>query len=160
MNQPTGLTADILKRVLNIIANNKSKIYGLDNPSFNESYINIVQGETINDLSYNTTVDISTNVGTYNIYVSGGSNTSNYDISYSIGTLTITKAPLTVNAINNNKIYGEIDPALTNSYAGLRDWDTIDISSSRAVGEDVSGYVISNIVKVNNSLTLGNYALS
>ena len=65
------------------------------------------------------------NVGNYNI-VQGTLNAgANYSITY-VGTiLSITAAPLTVTANPQNKLVGQIDPALTYQVSGLKFSDTI-----------------------------------
>ncbi|MFB9210303.1 MBG domain-containing protein [Echinicola jeungdonensis] len=74
--------------------------------------------------------------------------------------LTVDKATLTVTADNKTKVYGEIDPTLTVSYAGFTNGDdetalgrTLDIS--RAAGEDVGSYTIGV-----SGYTSGNYTIN
>lgn len=71
----------------------------------------------------------------------------NYDIQTTFGTLSISRAPVTVTAVNKNKIYGQNDPTLTAVVSGLKHNEpdsTITYSISRATGENVvaGGYAI------------------
>ena len=50
---------------------------------------------------------------------------ANYTISYVSGTLTVTPAALTVTANNQTKAYGAANPALTVSYTGFVNGDTV-----------------------------------
>src|SRR5258707_4076387 len=61
--------------------------------------------------------------GTYPITASGAVS-ANYTISYVSGTLTVTKATLTVTADNQTKAYGVSNSALTVSYSGFVNGDT------------------------------------
>jgi hypothetical protein len=70
-----------------------------------------------------TTATASSAVGTYAITASGAVS-SNYTISYVAGTLTVTRATLTVTANNATKAYGAANPALTMSYGGFVNGDT------------------------------------
>src|SRR5206468_9150549 len=53
-----------------------------------------------------------------------GQTSGNYTIGYLAGTLTVTKASLTVTADDKTKTYGAGNPALTVSYAGFVNGDT------------------------------------
>ncbi len=57
-------------------------------------------------------------VGTYTIEVKQGS-VNNYNVHFENGTLTITKAPLTISAGNYTKKQGDAMPAFKASYAGF-----------------------------------------
>ncbi|SNR46682.1 cadherin-like beta sandwich domain-containing protein, partial [Flavobacterium sp. ov086] len=50
---------------------------------------------------------------------------SNYTISYIDGNLTVTTATLTITADDQSKTYGSANPALTASYAGFVNGDTV-----------------------------------
>uniref|UniRef100_UPI000A6C6608 MBG domain-containing protein n=1 Tax=Algoriphagus boritolerans TaxID=308111 RepID=UPI000A6C6608 len=84
-----------------------------------------VNGDTkvTTEPSISTTATSSSNVGTYPITLEGGSD-DNYEITLVNGTLTIGKKDLTITADDKQKSYGEANPALTFSYAGLVNGDT------------------------------------
>ena len=50
---------------------------------------------------------------------------ANYTFSYVSGTLTVTPAAVTVTATNQTKAYGAANPALTVSYSGFVNGDTV-----------------------------------
>src|SRR5207244_10057111 len=52
------------------------------------------------------------------------SGSANYTISYVPGTLTVTRAALTVTADNQTRVYGAANPPLTVSYSGFVNGDT------------------------------------
>ena len=74
-----------------------------------------------------TTATVSSHVSgnPYKITASGAADTD-YAISYVAGTLLVTAAPLTVTANNQTKVYGAALPALTASYSGFVNGDTVN----------------------------------
>src|SRR6185503_8477659 len=54
----------------------------------------------------------------------GGAADANYTISYASGTLTVTRAALTITAENKSKVYGGALPTLSATYTGLVNGDT------------------------------------
>ena len=117
----------INKAKLNVCANNSSRIYGDDNPSFNVTYSGFVNGENESAIStiptISTTATKKSNVGDYPITVSGGV-AANYEFVYEPGVLTITKAPLSAKVDDATKVYGSSNPAFTIEYYGLKNDET------------------------------------
>ena len=104
-------TLVINKASLIATADDKSKIYGSSNPPLTISYSGFVNGEDASVLDATlpvaaTTADASTAAGNVPITVSGGVD-NNYSFTYLSGTLTITKAPLTVTADDKTRAYGD-----------------------------------------------------
>ena len=98
--------------------------YGDSDPQFHSEYSGFVTGEdesVITDYgSYTTTATKNSDVGNnYSISQSGASAT-NYVFQYESGTLTITKAPLTMTARDKTMEYGEKVPILEADYVGLK----------------------------------------
>ena len=118
-------TLSVNKKALTVTAENKSKIYGESNPVLTVSYNGLVNGETALSPapSVSTIADQSSVVGTYDITANGTA--PNYDITFVKGTLTVNKKALTVTAENKSKIYGEVNPALTVTYNGLVNGETV-----------------------------------
>ncbi|WP_421976653.1 MBG domain-containing protein [Roseivirga seohaensis] len=114
------------KAVLTATAEDKSKIYGEANPSFTITYSGFVNGDDktviTTEPTASTIADASTGVGTYDIDLAGGT-AGNYSFNLTSGTLTIGKATLTAAADDKSKTYGEVNPALTISYAGFLNGD-------------------------------------
>ena len=88
------------------------------------------------------------NVGSYTITPSGLSS-SNYDITFTAGTLTVNKAPLTITADNKSVKYGEAAPVYTVSYSGFVNSETasvlggfLNIACSYAQNDNVGTYDI------------------
>ena len=71
-----------------------------------------------------TSASAGSDVGTYPITASGAAD-ANYTISFVAGTLTVTPAALTITADDKSKVYGAALPALTASYSGFVNGDTV-----------------------------------
>ena len=115
----------INKAPLTITANNKSKTYGDENPSFDATYSGFVNDENKSVLSkceLSTTATASSDAGTYPIKVLADA--KNYDITAVNGTLTINKAPLTATVVSSEKVYGDENPAFAVTYSGLKNNET------------------------------------
>ncbi len=68
--------------------------------------------------------------GEYSIIVSAGSVTNN-NVTYVNGTLTITKAPLTIKADNFTKKQGQPLPTFTATYTGFKNGETEDVLTTK-----------------------------
>jgi hypothetical protein len=123
----------IQKRTLRVIPDNVSRIYGNSN-TFTFSYEGFVNGNTASNISikptgYSNATQYSF-PGDYEITCSGGSAT-NYDFTYGTGTLTITKAPLTIKANNVYRYYGDDNPTFSVYYSGFKNSETETVLSSQ-----------------------------
>ena len=102
---------------------NTTKVYGDANPEFNITYSGFRDGDSEVGFSVpasiSTIVDNSSKVGKYEI-VAFGAVSDKYEISYIPGTLTITKAPLSISAGNYTKKQGDAMPVFKASYAGFK----------------------------------------
>ena len=154
-------TLSITKAALSVTADAKTKIYGAPDPAFTVTYAGFVNGDTAAALTGKLSFSRAPgeNVGSY-LITSGGLTSGNYTISFNTGTLTITKAALSVTADAKTKTYGSADPAFTVTYAGLANGDTAaslggTLSLTRAAGENVGSYVITP-----SGLTGGNYNIT
>ena len=131
--QPGTLT--ITQAPLTVTADSKSMTYGGTMPALTASYSGFVNGDTVASLTSAATVTSSgpanSNAGVYTLSASGAQS-NNYAISYQPGTLTITQAPLTVTADSKSMTYGGTMPALTASYSGFVNGDTVASLTSAA----------------------------
>jgi gliding motility-associated-like protein len=110
------------KSVLITRAEDKTKLYGSENPVLTISYTGFINNEDISALDVtpvaSTTALSTSNVGSYIITLTGGS-AKNYDLMRVDGNLKIEKAPLTITADDKAKVYGESNPDLTITYSGF-----------------------------------------
>ncbi|MBS0631903.1 MAG: hypothetical protein JSS11_08320 [Verrucomicrobia bacterium] len=129
-------TLTITKAALTVTADNKSRVYGAANPAFTATLTGFVNGETLATSGVTgaaqptTTATATTGVGTATITAAVGTLTSsNYSFGPLVnGTLTITKAPLTVTADNKSRVYGAPNPELTATLTGFANTETFATS--------------------------------
>ena len=117
----------VTQATLTITADNQTKVYGQANPALTVTYSGFVNGDNSGSLTtqpaVSTTATASSSAGNYPITVSGAA-IANYNIVYVPGTLTVTKASLTVTADNQSRNYGVANPALTVTYSGFVNGDS------------------------------------
>jgi hypothetical protein len=105
---------------LTITADDKSKVYGATDPALTVSMTGLMNGDAssvVSGVTLSTTTGAAATAGTHPITVTGGT-AANYTITNVDGTLTVSKAPLTVAANDQSKVYGAADPALTYTPSG------------------------------------------
>ena len=126
-------TIAIGPRTLTVTANDATKVYGDPNPAFSASYTGFATGETpavlAGTLAFATSATSTSGAGPYAI-VPSGLTSSNYAIGFVNGTLTITKATLTVKADDKTRTYGAANPPLTGTLTGLLNNDAITAAYS------------------------------
>lgn len=158
----TNGTWTINPAALTITANSARKTY--DGSPFSGgngvSISGLVGGETsavlAGTLSYTGSSQGAKNAGNYTITPQGLSS-GNYAISYVDGTLTVDKAPVTVTADNQRKVYGSADPALTYQVTSgaLLSGDSLSGALTRTAGNNVGSYTIDA-----SGLANGNYQVT
>jgi len=122
-----GLT--VAKAHLTVSAVAKSKVYGAAVPTLTATFSGFVNGDTAKVVSgkpkLTTSATTKSGVGTYPITVAAGTlSAANYNFSNLVnGKLTVTKAQLTVTAVNKTKKQGAANPALTYSITGFVNGD-------------------------------------
>ncbi len=112
-----------------IKAKNCSREYGDANPTFEYT----VEGATLDGVPEISCEATATSpVGTYDIIVKKGS-VKNYNVTYVAGTLTVTKAQLTIAAGTYTKKQGEAMPEFTLTYTGFKNNETKDVLTKQPV---------------------------
>ena len=134
----------IQKKNITVTANNSSKIYGEEDPTFTYSTNGLINGDK---LSINLKREYGENVGNY--YITYTSlNDPRYSITFENATFTISPKNITIRADDKYKEYGEEDPSFTISVIGdnLENDDEIENieqgKMSRFLGENVGEYII------------------
>ncbi|MVN90635.1 T9SS type B sorting domain-containing protein [Mucilaginibacter sp. HME9299] len=149
---PVSQTLTVTKAMLAIKANNQSRVYGSANPAFSLAYSGFVNNENQSVLkspvTASTSATTSSNAGAYPITLIGAA-ADNYDIAYTAGTLTVSKATLTVTAKNATRAYGLNNPTFEVVYTGFVNGDTQaaltvqpTASSSATVNSPIGTYAI------------------
>ena len=151
---------------LAVTANNAGRAYGAANPAFTPSYSGFVNGDNAGVLtgtpSLTTTATAGSPIGAYVITAAQGSlSAANYTFTFVDGTLTISKAPLTVTADNKSRAYGAANPTLTGNIVGIQNSD--NITASYSTSADASSLVgpYSIVPSLNDpDGKLGNYTVT
>ena len=103
-----------------VTAMSYTRVYGEGNPEFEFT----AEGAALNGTPQITCEATAISpVGTYDIIISQGSVTNN-NVTYVKGTLTITKAPLTIRAGEYTRKQGEENPEFTLEYEGFKNNET------------------------------------
>lgn len=114
---------DGLSSFMIISAKNCSREYGEENPAFEYE---TVGGELVGVPEFTCEATAASPAGTYPIVMSRGSVT-NDEIVFVEGTLTITKAPLTIKAGEYTKKQGEENPEFTLTFEGFKNNETKEV---------------------------------
>ncbi|MCA6453979.1 MAG: gliding motility-associated C-terminal domain-containing protein, partial [Chitinophagaceae bacterium] len=170
INYVTG-TLTVTAAPLTITANDQSKVYGTNGTLGSSAFsvTGLMAGESVSSVTLSSLGTLSTAaVGAYSITASNatGSTIANYAINYVSGTLTVTSAPLTITANDQNKVYGTTGTLGSSAFSvtGLAAGESISsvtlsspgavstaamgtysITASNATGSTVSNYTISYI---------------
>lgn len=124
-------TLTIDKAQLTVTADNKTRVYGAENPTFTSAITGMVNSESVADACSGTPEYTCTAIGTSPVGTPvtitptiGTLASTNYSFTFVDGELTITKAELTVAADNKTKAYGEVNPTFTGTITGLANSET------------------------------------
>jgi hypothetical protein len=160
-------------------ANNASREYGEANPAFTGTLTGVKNSDAIT-ASYSSAATQASDWGTYSIVTSlndPNGKLSNYEAPVlTNGTLTVTKAPLTIKADNASRLYGEANPTFTgsivNAASTVKNNDALSVTaSSSATSSSLPGtYPIVpalggakagnyNVTAQNGTLTIGAWTL-
>ena len=132
----TSVSLNVLKKTLAVTANDASGVYGAALPALGALFSGFVNGDTTNSLSaqpvVSTAASSSSPAGAYPVTAASAA-ASNYAFTYTPGTLTLAKAPLTITAVNKSKTYGAALPVFSAAYSGFVNGDTTNSLSAQVV---------------------------
>ena len=131
-SEPTGSQSgvDNSTDAVTLTARSYTREYGEANPSFGYDVTNgsIASGTpTISCAATKTSP-----AGTYDIIIAKGS-VSNSSVNLVKGTLTITKAPLTISAGSYTKQEGEANPTFTPTFSGFKNGETSNVLTKQPI---------------------------
>jgi uncharacterized repeat protein (TIGR01451 family) len=125
-------TLTITPATLSVTPNDASRLYGDPNPAFTGVISGLKNADKIS-ATYASPALPASPVGTYPIVptlVDPTGRAGNYIVSLNNGTLTITPAPLTVQAANASRLYGDPNPVFTGTITGIKNADAITATYS------------------------------
>ncbi|MBE7538058.1 MAG: hypothetical protein HS122_06570 [Opitutaceae bacterium] len=130
----SSFNLSIIKAVLTVKADDKSRAYGSANPALTVTYAGFVGGETLATSgvtgapALTTTATTDSAVGTFPINVAlGDLAATNYSFVTAPGTLTVNKAVLTIKADDKSRAYNTLTPTLTASITGFVNGETSSV---------------------------------
>jgi streptogramin lyase len=124
------VTQVVQKAQLTITANNLGKTYGAANPTLTYIVTGFVNGDTAATAltgapNISTTATAASAPGAYPITMAAGTLAAkNYTFQFAAGTLTVSKALLTITANNASVVYDKALPAFTYTPTGFVNGDT------------------------------------
>ncbi len=121
------LTIEAAPVAITVTVNNCSRVYGDENPAFEYT---VEGGELSGTPTITCEATATSPVGTYTITISKG-DVTNENVTFVNGTLTITKAPLTIKAGDYSKKQGEENPVFTATYEGFKNAETEDVLTTK-----------------------------
>ena len=123
-------TLTIEKASLTVKAQDATMTYGEALPSFDASYEGFKNNDDATVLTtaptMTTVATPASAVGTYEI-TANGAEAQNYEMNYVKGTLTISKAALTVTPKNASMTYGDVLPTFEVTYEGFKNNDDASV---------------------------------
>lgn len=141
-----------------ITAAAKSKTYGQANPALTYTVTagSLVTGET---LAGSLTREAGEGVGQYQILQGSitNANNTNYSITYIGAALTVNPLAILANPTPYSKIYGEQDPALTQTISTGAFGESVVLVYTRETGSNVGSY---SLISVGFSQAQPNYTVS
>jgi catabolite regulation protein CreA len=155
-------TLTVTPRPITFKADDVTRVYGESTPAFGYSVTsgNVVNGDTFGAPSFSVPANT---VGTHVITLSGLAN-PNYTVTFVDGTLTVTPRPITFEAEDITRIYGESTPAFTYtiSAGSVVNGDEFGSPSFSVPTNTVGTHVItlSGLANPNYTVTLVNGALT
>jgi uncharacterized repeat protein (TIGR01451 family) len=144
---------------LTVTVNNATRQYGNANPAFTSTLVGLKNGDVLT-VTYSTAT-ITSPVGTYPIVPAvSGAKAIDYAITFTNGTLTITKAPLSVVAPKTTRLYGDPNPLPT--ITGIKNGDNITATYTTPTSSSpvaVAAYTLVPVL-VDPNGKLGNYTVT
>jgi hypothetical protein len=130
----------VTKAPLNVAVDTVSRVYGAANPAFSAVISGFANGENLGTSGVNgapvlsTSASLSSPVGNHTIAIAVGSlSAANYSFTLVPGTMTITKAPLTVTADPASRAYGAVDATFGATLSGFVNGESLASSGVTGV---------------------------
>ncbi|MBB5619125.1 hypothetical protein HDE69_000161 [Pedobacter cryoconitis] len=156
----------VTRAALSVKAEDKSKLYGQENPVFTLAYTGLAAQDNIGDLNLKavvtTAATVSSAVATYPLIPSGLTVTTNYTVSYQSGLLTINPASLNIKADDAERGAGQANPVFTFTYTGFVNGDKADnlttaplavTTATAGSGKGIYPITVSNAAAANYTIT-------
>ena len=148
---------------LTVNVDSTSRVYGDPNPAFTGTITGIKNGDPIT-ATYSSATDPTTAVGNYPITATladaGTGTLPNYAVTINNGNLSITPAPLTIQANDATGTAGQPFPTFTGTITGIRNADNITASYSTTATSTSPAGTYPIIPSADPNPLLSNYAIT
>ncbi|HEU4414201.1 MAG TPA: MBG domain-containing protein [Candidatus Angelobacter sp.] len=147
---------------LSVVADSNSRVYGDPNPAFTGTITGIKNGDNIT-ATYSSVADPTSPVGTYPIVPALADPTSklaNYVVTSTNGSLTVSPAPLSIQANDATGTAGQPFPAFSGTIIGLKNADVITASYSTTADQTSPAGAYPIIPSPDPNPLLANYAVT
>lgn len=137
-----------LLALLTVTAPSPTITYGQPVPALTPDYSGFKLSDSESILTTPATCVVAPNSGGVGSYATSCSGTvaPNYSVDYVPGTLTITRAPLTITANNKTMVYGQAVPSFDATFSGLVNGESSSVVSGLSCSaRDGNGQPISSI---------------
>ena len=142
----TGADMTINKKPINVIAKAQYKNYGDADPDLTYTVEGLEDGDT---MAGGLVRDYGEDLGEYDILLGNLNAGYDYEINYTGDKLTVIgENTLVIRADAKTKTYGDPDPELTWTQAGLVEGDELNVTLTREPGEDAGTYRINADIEV------------
>ncbi|WP_206669778.1 MBG domain-containing protein, partial [Paenibacillus luteus] len=159
----TAGSLSITKASLTVTADDATRGYGTSNPVFTGTLVGGLPSDGI-IATYATSADQASHVGSYAIEATlndPNNKLGNYEVTKTAGSLSVTKASVSVTADDATREYGMSNPVFTGTITGVLSSDgiTATYATSADQASDVGSYAIAaTLVDPNNKI--GNYEVT
>ncbi|MDB5739927.1 MAG: hypothetical protein JWP16_967, partial [Alphaproteobacteria bacterium] len=153
-----GANLGITPRAVTVTADAKSRLYGDANPALTYTSTSLGAGTALTG-ALATPAGGTSGVGGYGIAAGTvtTANNPNYSVTYVGANLDVTARPLTVTADAISRLYGDANPALTQTISGLVNGDTL--AGALATAADAASHVGSYAIGQGTLAASANYAI-
>jgi filamentous hemagglutinin family protein len=153
-----GANLGITPRAVTVTADAKSRIYGDANPALTFTSTSLGAGTALTG-ALTTPANGASGIGAYGITAGTVTTTNNpnYVVNYVGADLDVTARPLTVTADAISRLYGDANPALTQTVSGLVNGDTM--TGALTTVADATSHVGSYAINQGSLVASANYTI-
>jgi hypothetical protein len=147
---------------LSVTADDATRLYGDPNPVFTGTLVGVRNGDNIT-ATFASAADPTSPIGTYPIVpvlADPTNKLANYVVTSTNGTLTVSPAPLIIQAADATRLVGDPNPVFTGTVLGLKNNDVVTASYSTPADETSVAGTYPIIPTPDPSPALGNYTVS
>ncbi|MBZ5508941.1 MAG: beta-propeller fold lactonase family protein [Acidobacteriia bacterium] len=147
---------------LSVTADSAARLFGDPNPAFTGTLTGVRNGDNIT-ATFASAADPTSPVGTYPIVptlLDPASKLANYVVTSTNGVLTVSPAPLVIQAADATRLVGDPNPVFTGTIIGLKNTDVVTASYSTTADQTSPAGTYPIIPTADPSPALANYTVT